>query len=210
MALNIKEYFFDKSFRMQALMGLPPGQYIKNASENFDPSRSLYVDMYEAAITTAYSKYPTLGTTSLTTCMGVAAHNAANGLTGLAHLVQQEGGFELSIESEKSLSAMLNQLRGETIQVRLIGPSIGGSLAYPFIDNVADILAEYDAYILSADFGVKQSTRDVAVDSSRWNEGLIKVKIDLSQISTFRGCVDGELCYNGSKEIQNLDCIPSL
>lgn len=165
---------------MAALMSLAPCNYIANPKEIFDPAKAVSIGMNRAGVTYPESAYPALGTENIASCMGLAVHCPATGATGLAHLAQQEGQhLTLSKAGERTLRAMLNEMRGENFEARIFGPKIRGVLADDFIDDVVDVLAEYKANILSADFRGKETPSKVAVHAALWNQGVIRGSINV-------------------------------
>ena len=205
--LILSDYGNDKSDierRMQALMDLPKATYIEDARQTFDPKTAVAVDMHEGGVTLPDAQFPALGTMALATCLGVIAHNPQTKATGLCHVVSDGVEPRPSPDSQLSLTAMLSNVKNgmnEQIEVRLVGAHIGGDLQDGIINNIVDFLADYDAVILSADIKGKPGPSAVAVVSHRWDDGLMRGKVDaidirgnpdamVDQIKQARTCVD--------------------
>ena len=172
----------DTDRRMQAIMALPKANYIEDARQTFDPQNAVAVDMHEGGVTMPDAQFPALGTVALATCIGVTAHNPQTKATGLCHVVSDGVESYPSPSSQASLTAMLNKVKNgmdTQIEVRLVGAHIGGELQNGIINHIADLLSDYDAVILSADIKGKPGPLDVAVDSNRWSDGLIRGKTDV-------------------------------
>lgn len=170
--------------RIAAFAGLPKGAYMPDAKTRIAPETIAAVGMEWAAVTGPDAKYPALGTENLATCMGLAVHNPRTKATGLAHLAQDGASTDLGEESRLSLITMMERVAqgGGPLEVRMVGPLIGGYLAAEFVDNVAEILEDYDVTVLSADFGDKPGISAFAVHSAMWDRGLIRGKLNLSEI----------------------------
>ncbi|PCJ98645.1 MAG: hypothetical protein COA45_07980 [Zetaproteobacteria bacterium] len=183
--LVLKDYGNDKGdidLRMQALMALPKATYIEDARQTFDPQTAVAVDMHEGGVTLPDAQYPALGTTALATCIGVVAHNTQTKATGLCHIVSDGIASHPSLDSQVSFAAMLNKVKNgmdTQIEVRLVGAHMGGEMQNGIINHIVDILSDYDAVILSADIKGKPGPMEVAVDSSRWDDGLMRGKTDV-------------------------------
>ncbi len=181
MGVRLQDYD-DKSARMQALMALPKAPYIADAQQSFDPATAAAVEMHDGGVTVPNAAYPAVGTVALTTCIGVFAHNPQTKATGLVHVVSDGAEEHPSPASQMSLEQMLNSVQGDTdhsIEVRIVGAHIGGALQDGILNHIADLLSEYDAHVLSADVKGKPGPKDVAVDSSRWDAGLIRGGADM-------------------------------
>ncbi len=164
---------------MTALMALPGSSYIPDAAEIFNPKQTAEIGLNFAGVTMPQSCYPALGTMGLTSSMAVIAHNPVTQATGLAHLTH-EGRLEaLSATGEEALREMLTKVGGENIGIRLVGPQLRGPVVDGFINNVLDILSEYDADILSADFRGKESPHSIAVHAGKWEEGLVRGSVNV-------------------------------
>lgn len=179
MTVDIRSFELDRYGRMTALMELPATPYVQDATNSFDPGQAAEVGLNFAGVTLPHGSYPALGTTGLTSSMAVIAHNPVTRATGLAHLTH-EGRLEaLSATGEEALREMLTKIGGQNIQVRLVGPQLRGPVVDGFINNVLDILSEYDASILSADFRGKESPHSVAVHAGKWEEGLVRGSVNV-------------------------------
>lgn len=172
--------------RIQALLDLPKTLYIPNGKAVINPAQIGAVDMHWAAVTGPQSRFPALGTHSLLSCMGIAVHNPQTKATGLAHLAQDGASTDMAEESRLSLIAMLGKVAGQggPIEVRMVGPNVGGYLAEAFVDHVAAHLKNYNATILSADFGHKGGISMIAADSRHWDRGMIRGTLSMSEIMT--------------------------
>ena len=180
MSVRLREYQ-DKEARLAALMDLPKAPYIKDAVQTFDPASAVAVEMNDGAVTLPGAEFPALGTVALATCIGVIAHNPTTKATGLVHIVSDGIKSHPTLASETSLRDVLHSVRGdldEPIEVRLIGAYMGGRMQDGMINHIADLLDAFDAIVLSADLKGKPGPRNVAVDSSRWTEGLIRGNSD--------------------------------
>lgn len=212
--------------RIAALADLPKGAYVQGAKTRIAPETIASVEMEWAAVTGPDAKYPALGTENLATCMGLAVHNPRTKATGLAHLAQDGATTNLGEESRLSLITMMDRVAqgGGPLEVRMVGPNVRGYLADEFVDNVAEILKEYDVTVLSADFGPKAGMIAFAVHSAMWDQGLVRGRVPLADIlhaNTNGGkdavaklhaeCVNlekmsppgrssGHLCYDGLSE----------
>jgi len=174
--------FTDKKERMAAIMNLPKAPYIEGAPESFDPSEAVAVEMHDGAVTNPDAQYPALGTVALSTCICVVAHNPITKATGLVHIVSDGVEEYPSPDSDDSLIHMLNGVKGgmgTELEVRLVGAHIGGEMQNGILNVIMDTLSEYDAVILSADVKGKAGPKDVAVDTARWGEGLVRGSIDM-------------------------------
>ncbi len=172
--MDISSFEQDRQSRLAALMALPATPYIPNAAKIFNPKQTAEIGLNFAGVTMPQSRYPALGTTGLTSSTAVIAHNPVTQATGLAHLTH-EGRLEaLSSTGEEALREMLTKVGGQNTQVRLVGPQLRGPVVDGFINNVLDILSEYEADILSADFRGKESPHSIAVHAGNWKEGLIR------------------------------------
>lgn len=225
--VNIRSFEQDVSGRLKALMDLPPSGYIKDAAKVFDPTQALEIGLNFAGVTTQQSPYPALGTTGLTSSMAVIAHNPVTQATGLAHITH-EGRLEaLSATGEDALREMLTKVGGQNIQVRLVGPQLRGPVVDGFINDVLDVLAQYDAQVVSADFRGKESPHSVAVHAGLWNQGLVRgalsvfnhsagaikqggeMKRRLSEVVPLKGMVkmphatNSRIVYNGANAEQS-------
>lgn len=194
----------DVERRMQALMDLPKATYIEDARQTFDPQTAVAVEMHEGGVTLPDAEFSALGTTALATCLGVMAHNPQTKVTGLCHVTSDGIEPRPSPDSQMSLTAMLNKVKNgmdTAVEVRLVGAHIGGDLQDGIINHIVDFLADYDAVILSADIKGKPGPSAVAVVSHRWDDGLMRGKIDaidirdnpdamVDQIKQARSCVD--------------------
>ncbi len=170
--------------RIAAFVDLPKAAYMPDAKTRIDPQTVAAVGMEWAAVTGPDAKYPALGTENLATCMGLAVHNPRTKATGLAHLAQDGASTEIGEESRLSLITMMDRVAqgGGPLEVRMVGPNVGGYLAAEFVDNVAEILEDYDVTVLSADLGDKAGMSAVAVHAGMWDQGLIRGKVTMSEI----------------------------
>lgn len=170
--------------RIAAFAGLPKGAFMPDAKTRIAPETIAAVGMEWAAVTGPDAKYPALGTENLATCMGLAVHNPLTKATGLAHLAQDGASTEVGEESRLSLITMMDRVAqgGGPLEVRMVGPNMGGYLAAEFVDNVAELLEGYDVTVLSADFGAKPGISAFAVHSAMWDQGLIRGKVTMSEI----------------------------
>ncbi len=176
MSVNLQDYTNTEE-RMQALMDLPKASFMKDARDTFDPSGAVAVEMNEGGVTSTNAEYPALGTMSLATCIGVAVHNPLTKATGLVHVVSEGSLSQMSSESVKSLRAVLNNVHqgdGSLMEARLVGAQMGGSMQDGILNEIIDMLAEYDASILSFDVKGKPAPMHIAIDSARWEEGLVR------------------------------------
>ncbi len=181
MSIRLQD-FTDKEERMAALMDLPKAPYIEDAPDSFDPGRAVAVEMHDGAVTLPDAEYPALGTVALLTCIGVAAHNPISKATGLVHVVSDGVEEYPSPDSEASLKHMLASVKGgmdTEIEVRLVGAHVGGEMQNGILNEIMDILSEYNSVILSADVKGKAGAKNIAIDSSRWSEGIIRGSVDM-------------------------------
>ncbi len=171
--------------RMKFLMMLPKATYIEDARETFDPKSAVMIDMHEGGVTSPDAQYPALGTVALATCIAVIAHNPQTKATGMCHVVSDGVEPQPSNDSQASLISMLNKVKNAmdtNIEVRLVGAHMGGDLQNGIINNLMDTMSDYNAVILSADIKGKPGPSAVAVDVSRWSDGLIRGKADAIDI----------------------------
>ena len=169
----------DLDVLIAALMMLPASPYMTMSEESFNPKEGHEVPMDYAAITSAKSKAPIVGTYGLASCMGVAIFNPATGEGGITHLAQDDHEpDELSAKSRKALHSLLAAVRedpSQPLEVRLIGPMDMHGIEDDFIKDALGILnQEPNLHFLSADFKGKPYSSSVAMDTRRWDEGLIK------------------------------------
>lgn len=181
MSLRLRDYI-DNTDRMQAMMDLPRAPVISDAKETFDPAQAVGADMDDGAVTLPDTQYPAVGTVALATCIGVIAHNPDTKATGIVHVVSEGAESYPSAASQQSLEQMLTSVSGgdrSPIEARIIGGHIGGNLQDGILNHIADMLAEYDATLLSADMKGKPGPKNVAVHSARWDEGIIRGGVDM-------------------------------
>jgi len=181
MSVRLRDYT-DNRERMQALMDLPRAPVIEDARETFDPAQAVGVDMNDGAVTLPDAEYPAVGTVALATCIGVIAHNPATKATGIVHVVSEGAESYPSEASQESLEHMLNSVSGgygQPIEARIVGAYIGADLQDGILNHIADMLAEYDATVLTADMKGKPGPKDVAVHAARWDEGIIRGSVDM-------------------------------
>jgi len=181
MSLRLRDYA-DNTDRMQAMMDLPRAPVIVDARETFDPAQAVGADMDDGAVTLPGAQYPAVGTVALATCIGVIAHNPVTKATGIVHVVSDGAESYPSATSQQSLEQMLSSVSGadgSPIEARIIGGHIGSTLQDGILNHIADMLAEYDATLLSADTKGKPGPKNVAVHSARWDEGIIRGGVDM-------------------------------
>jgi len=219
MGVNIKS-FSDRARRMNELMQLDGAPYIKDAKESFDPDLAVGLEMTEGGVTNPKSEYPLLATTSVATCMAVFVHNPKTDATGLVHIVENGVSSFPDNPSVNSLVEIIDQVskpksdvgylrnmwsRNDKLEARIVGPNVGGDLSNPFINNVLDILSQYNISILSADFKSKAGPRNIAVDSSRWGDGLIRGTVDSVDFFRDNDIKKAELYIKQTREVVDLD-----
>lgn len=175
MTLELSRFAKDNNEeRLMELMDLSSTPYIQNAADVFDPSTAVNVSLNRAAVTCENAEYNGLGATQLTTSMAVLAHNPDTKAVGLANLSSEGDVVALSSLGKRALITLLNEIGGENIEIRIVGPSIRGIQTDDFINDVLDILSSYHCKVLSADFRGKDSSRDIAVKAGKWDEGLVR------------------------------------
>lgn len=163
-------------------MQLPKADYIEDARSTFEPKSAVFVDMHEGAIVTPNSQYAAIGTNSLATCIGFTVHNPVTKATGLCHLVSDGIKPRLSDDSENSLIHVLNSVKAGMdveLEVRMLGAYFGEDLHDGMINQILDIASDYNIIVLSADLKGKAGPKGFAVDSNRWDEGMIRGGADM-------------------------------
>lgn len=169
-------HYKDIDALMQATYALPSTPYIAIETENFIPTEGAEIGMNSAGITNAQSERPILGTYGIASCMGIAVYNPALKTGGLAHLAQSPTDcVSLSTHSQQALQKLLKTVRtdqNQPLEVRLMGPMHD---AKQFIGEVLTLLNDTPKLrILSADYIDKPYVTAFAMDTRRWQEGLIK------------------------------------
>ena len=200
MTIKLRKFKKTGADRVMALYELPLAKYMPDARTHIDPQTIGEVDMHWAAVTHPGARFPALGTEGLASCMGLAVHNTATRATGLAHLAQEGPTLDLAGESRHSLIAMLNQVcaQGGRIQARIVGPTSGGPMVARMVDQVAEVLKEYDVEVMSADFSTKPGTlRQFAVHSGFWEQGLIRGRYSMAELMNASA-------HGGEKAIEKL------
>lgn len=179
MSLIIAELSNNRQNRMDALMGLPTTPYVQNADQILSPEQTVRIGFNYAGIAYENSFYQSLGAKSLSSSMAVIACNEGSGGVGLAHLTHAGNPHALSDAGEEALRLMMTRIGGPLAKVRIVGPNLRGPSVDGFINDVLDVLAEYDAQVLSADFRGKESVHSVAVHAGAWSEGLVRGSVNV-------------------------------
>jgi len=177
----------DMNTLLDRLYELPPCRYIDPAPEEFRPREGRLAEMHTAVLTDAESACPIAGTAAIAPCMGVAIFNTVTRAGGVVHVAENEDGApQMSADSRNALTALLAAIRtdpAQTLEVRILGPIDNGAQNLDgnglggrgFISDAVGILnAQPNLLFLSADFMGKSFATAFALDTRRWEEGLIK------------------------------------